>query len=184
MTNWWVISPYRSTEKGRPEWAKVGYTHPTSEMDEIIFEKAWKYDQENGTIAVGWKELGDTSQLSRDEFKQKFDNVYHGKNPQYAIWKIYNQISKGDSIVARRGRNKMVGIGTVAGDAYYDEGKGRERVGALTDDIYPNFIPVKWENTEEIGFDHQFFAMGALYKPSDDKIQEIKRRIKKSLEKL
>jgi len=37
---YWVIAPYDSTYSD-------------------IFEKAWKYDLTNGTIAIGWDELGD-----------------------------------------------------------------------------------------------------------------------------
>ena len=176
MANYWVISPYRFKESSRPGWARGLRPTHTDNESENIFEKAWNYDLKNGTIAVGWRELGNVSQLTdKDEFRQRFKEQFPQSGQiQYAVWKVYNEISKGDTIVARRGRKKRIGIGTVAGEAFYNEEKGRERVGDLTDDIYPNFIPVKWENKEEKDYDYQFFGMGALYRITDeDKIREI-----------
>jgi hypothetical protein len=43
MKRYWVIAPYDSTQTQ-------------------IFNKAWEYDLKNGTIAVGWKDLGDVSE--------------------------------------------------------------------------------------------------------------------------
>lgn len=48
MTRYWVISPYNPAE---PE----------------VFEKAWEYDLANGTIAVGWRKLGDISKMEKAE---------------------------------------------------------------------------------------------------------------------
>ena len=187
MTNWWAISPYRSTEKGRPDWAKP-YHINTDDLDKDIFKKAWCYDLSNGTIAIGWQELGNTSRpMSKDGFKQIFKKVFpNSGNVKYAVWYLYNEVSKGDIIVARHGVNKMIGIGTVTGRAFYDEKKGKKRVGDPkdgTDDIYPNFIPVEWKKIKEIDFSrpfdphYQFFSMGTFYKLKDDKIQEINSRI-------
>ena len=140
-----------------------------------IFDKAWQYDLKNGTIAVGWKELGDISQIkSKDELHRKFKEVY-GNIKNFTkdcncIWNFYNEISLGDVIIARRGTKKIVGIGTVTGTAFYDGEKGKERVAYLTDDIYPNFINVKWEE-KEIQFDKIIFSYYTLYEISEEKFQ-------------
>ena len=180
------MTPYRLG--GTPPWAK-GW-HPDSlPFLEKTFQKAWEYDLKNGTIAVGWAELGDTSRLSKDEFNQKFKEEYpDSKNVQSAVWRCYHEISEGDIILARRGRKKMIGIGTVTGEAFYDEEKGKERLGnpvALEKDPcinYPNFIPVKWEEKIE-EFDRQVFGVATfqkiknptLIKIVEDYLKEIQR---------
>ena len=167
MKRYWVVAPYRSDRSSYPDWSKG--MHTFSDKQENIFEEVWRYDLKNETIALGWSELGDTSRLSKDEFRQRFKNTFpDSKQVQYAVWKLYNEISPGDVIIARRGRKKMIGIGTVTGKAFYAEEKGRARV-PRTDDLYPNFINVEWENKEEIEFDNQVFGMGALCKINEDK---------------
>ena len=56
MSKYWVVTPYNSTLKD-------------------IFEKAWKYDLNNETIAVGWVEMGDVSKLDKRDFEVKFKKV-------------------------------------------------------------------------------------------------------------
>ena len=129
MKRYWVIAPYDSTQTQ-------------------IFNKAWEYDLKNGTIAVGWKDLGDVSKMSEAELKSKFEKVYDKDYVERmltrdcnSIWKFYHQISLEDIIIARRGTKKILGIGTVIGTAFYNEEKGKERVGDLTGNtyFYPNF---------------------------------------------
>lgn len=156
MSRYWVNGIYNSTKTK-------------------IFDKAWQYDLKNGTIAVDWKELGDISQIkSKDELHRKFKEVY-GNIKNFTkdcncIWNFYNEISLGDVIIARRGTKKIVGIGTVTGTAFYDEEKGKERVAYLTDDIYPNFIKVKWDE-KEIKFDKIIFSFYTIYEISEEKFQ-------------
>ncbi len=53
----WVIAPYDS---GNAE----------------LFDTAWAFDLEHNTIALGWSEMGDISQLSRDNLESAFRNTY------------------------------------------------------------------------------------------------------------
>lgn len=62
---------------------------------------------------------------------------------------FYHEISPGDIVITRRGTKRIIGIGTVIGSPFYDEQKGRERVGYLTEEAYSNFLPVKWEKKKE-----------------------------------
>jgi restriction system protein len=83
-----------------------------------------------------------------------------------ALWRFYHDIKVGDKIIARRGRMKMLAVGTVKRQAYYDEPKGRKRVGGPYE-YYPNFIDVEWEETPK-DFDTLAFAMSTLTGPFDE----------------
>lgn len=50
MTRYWIIAPYDS---------KITK----------LFELAWDYDVKNGTIAIGWNELGNISKFYQIDFK-------------------------------------------------------------------------------------------------------------------
>jgi len=156
MARYWVIAPYDSTKTK-------------------IFEKVWEYDLKNGTIAIGWKDLGDVSQMSKSELSLKFREVYGEKNLTRdcnSIWRFYNGISPGDVIIARRGTKKIIGIGIVTGTAFYDEEKGKERVANLTDHFYSNFVNVKWEG-KEIEFDKIIFSFYTIYEISEEKYRSL-----------
>jgi hypothetical protein len=135
VSRYWVIAPYNSTV---PQ----------------VFDKAWEYDLQNGTIAVGWTELGDISKLSKLELKSKYietygDDIAKGSVTRdvNALWRFYHEVLPG----ARRGTMKVIGIGTITGDPFYDRKKGRERVANLTDNVYANFIPVRLGNRTKKG---------------------------------
>lgn len=59
MTRYWVIAPYDSQ---RP----------------AIFEAAWSFDTTHGTIAIGWPQLGDPSELDRHELDELHRRTYPG----------------------------------------------------------------------------------------------------------
>lgn len=159
MTRYWVIAPYDSTKAE-------------------VFDKAWDYDLRNGTIALGWHQLGDVSRLDESQLRQRYGDVY-GETRMLArdcnsIWRFYHEISPGDVVVARRGTKKVVGIGTVKGPALYDELKAKERVGHFTDDFYPNFISVQWE-AKEIEFDRIEFSFYTIYEIPEERYRELIR---------
>lgn len=158
MGKYWVIAPYDSTKTK-------------------IFERVWEYDLKNGTIAIGWKDLGDVSQMkSKEELRQKYMEVYGDEKNLTrdcnSIWSFYNEISLGDVIIARRGTKKIIGIGTVTRTPFYDEEKGKGRVANLTDHFYSNFINVKWEE-KEIKFDKIVFSFYTIYEISEEKYQSL-----------
>jgi hypothetical protein len=158
MTRYWVIAPYDSTKTE-------------------AFDKAWEYDLKNGTIAVGWDEMGDVSGMSKAELAQKYRQVY-GESRNLTrdcntLWRFYHEIAPGDVIVARRGTKRVVGIGSVAAPAFHDEQKGKERVGHLADlYYYPNFITVNWE-AKQIEFDHIVFSRYTMYEIPEEGYREL-----------
>jgi hypothetical protein len=160
VSRYWVIAPYNSTVAQ-------------------VFDKAWEYDLQNRTIAVGWTELGDISKLSKPELKSKYietygDDIAKGSVTRdvNALWRFYHEVLPGDIVIARRGTMKIIGIGTVTGDPFYDREKGRERVADLTDDVYANFIPVRW-NEKEITFDRIVFPFFTICEIPDEKYQRL-----------
>jgi len=159
MKRYWVIPPYHAKSQ--------------------IFEKVWEYDLANGTIAVGWKDLGDISELKeKSELEARYREVYGDAVAQVvtrdvnALWGFHHEISPGDVVIARRGTKKIIGIGTVNGSPFYDEDKGRKRVAGLTEDFYSRFIPVKWEEKEK-EFDRIVFSFYTIYEISEEKYRTL-----------
>jgi len=159
VKRYWVIAPCDSTKKE-------------------VFEKAWEYDLQNGTIAVGWKELGDVSKLDRSELEAK----YRDAHPEAArnivslevneLWAFFHEVSPGDVVIARRGIKKIAGIGTVIGTAYHDDNKGKERVDHLTEHYYPNFVNVRWER-KEIKLSQVVFSQVTINEILEDKYRSL-----------
>ncbi len=159
MNRYWVIAPYYS-------------------KDTQIFDKVWKYDIENGTIAIGWGELGDISQMTKHEIEVQYKATYKNVANNAAakdinsLWAFYHEISPGDIIIARRGTKKVIGLGTVTGASFYDEQKGRQRVANLTDNYHPNFLQVKWEE-KELSFENIVFSFYAMTEIDSERYKEL-----------
>lgn len=160
MKRFWVIAPYDSTQKK-------------------IFNSVWEYDLKNGTIAIGWDELGDISKLDQSELLARYQEANpHIKEKKIitrdtnVLWSFYHKIKQGDIIVARRGTKKIVGIGTVSGSSYYNEEAGRERVNDKTAYSYSNLIPVKWE-PRGIQFNRIIFSFYTMYEIKEEKYSEL-----------
>jgi len=157
MTRYWVIAPYDARQ---PD----------------TWEKAWEYDLQHGTIAIGWGELGNVSQMELSALQQKFQEVFpESRNLTRdcnTIWRFYNEIVPGDIVIARRGTKRAVGIGTVAGHAFYDEQKGKERVGERAEHVYPNCIPVKWEE-RQVDFTNIEFSFYTMYEVPEERYRTL-----------
>lgn len=160
MARIWIITPYDS------EYAD-------------LFDIAWAYDLEHNTIAVGWSEMGDISHLSREDLENVYKKTYSDRKTKAvitkdlnALWTFYHEIHEGDVIVARRGRKRILAIGKVVGSPFYDETKGRERLGGKAVDYYTNFMPVAWDN-KNIDFDRQVFSFYTIYEISEEKLKSL-----------
>lgn len=161
MKKYWVIAPYNSEQKN-------------------IFEKAWNFDLEKNCIAIGWKDLGNMFNVSitEEEYNNRYNEVYAPRlkrisvHDQKSFWQFWHDIDVGDIIIARRGRKTIIGIGKVKSKAYYDENKGKARVGGLTDSYYANFIDVEWEK-KEIRFENTVFLMSTIQQISEEKYSSL-----------
>lgn len=143
MVKYWSIAPYRNqrTMPGERSWNVEG------------FEQAWKYDRENGVIAIGWCEVGDLFGLSRTEIKRRY--IKHRYNDMQNrgddsrgyvnLQRFWHDIEQDDRIIARYGLKRIVGVGVVTDKPFYDLEKGKLWTGGLPIRPHPNFLPVAWE---------------------------------------
>jgi len=103
-------------------------------------ENAWNWDacRDGGFIAIGWDELGDVSNMSREEFdtiKKKLAEKYedYTEYGMEQVWKFSHNIKKDDYIVANKGTTEVLGIGVVTGPYVFVEGIH-----------HGHHLPVKW----------------------------------------
>lgn len=126
MPRYWVIAPFEA--------------NPSD-----AFEKVWRFDVTNEMISIGWQELGDVSGATREALVAKVATMYPGKpratQTLYAnmLWNFFHEIVPGDSVVARRGRKMLAGIGTVTQRAIFAPGKNPHAGHA-------NFLRVAWQD--------------------------------------
>ncbi len=88
-------------------------------------EGAWNWQdcRDEGFIGMGWEELGDLTDCSKEEFEKRCEKVMSEK-PDISradllqAWK-FSRIKEGDYIVANKGGSEVVGVGTVTGDYYF-----------------------------------------------------------------
>jgi len=122
---YWVIAPFESQP---PEQ----------------FDKVWQFDLANNIITIGWQQLGDISNMSREELSMAVASIYPDKTPMAKVrlgnllWVFYHEIRPGDSIIARRGRKTLAAVGKVSQSAFYAPGKS-----SFHD--HTNFLGVLWQ---------------------------------------
>ena len=106
-------------------------------------------------IAVGYGELGNISELSRQELEGAIRSTYgdSGRSSRWiirsidALWTFWHEIDEGDVIIAKKGRHHIAAFGTVTQTAFYDEERGHERVQKITVKCFPNFLGVDWHES-------------------------------------
>jgi 5-methylcytosine-specific restriction protein B len=109
----------------------------------------WDECRENGYVCIGWDELGDLSRFaSKEEFRTAFDDQfsaeYRGNRAKLSVkanevW-TFRELAPGDTVVANRGTNQVVGIGTVTEPGY---------VWRPERQVYRNTVSIKWTDTTE-----------------------------------
>jgi hypothetical protein len=157
----WVISPYHNRSP---------------------FDKVWEFDKKNNLIAIGWAELGDLSGLSNDEIYHRYikeakkgnkDYKVHSQAPTF-LYDFYNKINIDDIVIARQGWQKIIGIGRVTRQAYFDKKKGEEpfKITKSKAKIYPHIIDVNWK---EISIDlrNMFHVENTVSEISIDKFNDL-----------
>lgn len=139
-----------------------------------LLNRRWTFNYQRGLIAIGWPELGDVSHLSLDDLKEHRHRVYGEKYKlaHVTIWRFWHEISVGDKLIAKTGRRRMLAVGTVTREAFYDEDLGKEQAACLTDDYYPNFLGVDWE-LREFEFSESVFAIGTLRPITAERYQQL-----------
>ena len=132
VRRFWVISPYLTKSE------LYGHGTYSSDRRDKEFDAVWKYDLTNGTIALGGSFIGNPSKESEEEIKQeilKLRKLSYGSAVRYAkdLWRFYNQVKKGDIVIAKRGLKAILGYGEVIERdgkvSFYSVEKGLERPG-------------------------------------------------------
>jgi restriction system protein len=154
MPRYWVIAPVESKP---PE----------------LFDKVWQFDIANNLISIGWNQLGDVSQLSREELFAAVALTYPDKPQQtkglYAnmLWAFYHEIRPGDFVIARRGRKTLAAVGNVGESAFYAPGKNPAHK-------HPSFLKVSWrEQPRDKVFSSIVFPMHTLAEISEEQFQNL-----------
>ena len=155
MTRYWAIAP-------------THYDQPQR------FERVWTYAREKNIIAIGWN-IGDIASMSPDELPARFAERFPGtsKHGLNQLRKFYYEIKPGDRIIARAGRKKFVGIGTVTGPAFHNPTTGQGMVGDLGVEVYENFLPVQWDDVTEKVFQDIVFGMHTVNEMPPSKFEEL-----------
>lgn len=109
-------------------------------------------------ISIGWKELGDLSKIklgTREEFNRHYNKSYPGNTKQsiaQSVGQIYRfiyEVKVGDYVVFPTKYNRMINIGQVIGEYFYDDEEKK----------YVHKRKVKWLKM----LPRKNFSQGALY---------------------
>ena len=86
--------------------------------------RLWPEFQDHGIAAIGWDDLGDFSEYdSRESVHNALIPPDEGPNPSnssLAVWQFVHEMKIGDFLIAKKGRNVILGWGKVTGDYTYD----------------------------------------------------------------
>jgi len=114
-----------------------------------LFDKVWQFDLAENVISIGWKELGDVSQMTREELANAVVTTYSDKPVQTKglytnmLWAFYHDMLPGDYVIARRGRKAFAGVGKIVTAAVYTPGRN-----PLVE--HPGFLEVAWQDQPKI----------------------------------
>ena len=156
---YWVIAPYSSQDAAR-------------------FDNVWQFDLENSCISIGWSQLGNVSTLDHDALAHVVAEAYPERPPATQslianmVWNFYHEMAPGDVILARRGRQILVGMGTVTKSACYEPGRNPNL--SKPPHIHSNFINVTWQETpRDQAFGENVFPMHTLTEFTEAQYQNI-----------
>jgi restriction system protein len=155
MSRYWVIAPFESNP---PD----------------AFDRVWQFDLANNLVSIGWSELGDISNVSREKLgadvATRYSDKPRGTQALYAnmLWNFYHEIAPGDVVVARRGRKALAALGKVTQRALFAPNKNPYAKS------HPNFLQVAWqEQPRDKLFQDIVFPMHTLSELSADQYAKL-----------
>jgi 5-methylcytosine-specific restriction protein B len=98
----------------------------------------WPECRDGGFICVGWEKLGDMREYTDEAaFKELYREACGSPRIRqwHEIWSFAKEIKEGDIIIANNGLSEIVGVGTCAGEYYYDNARQE----------YKHCLPVRWD---------------------------------------
>lgn len=158
MANIWVISPF--SHEYPDEW-----------------ERVWQFDLEHGIVSLGFRRLGDCSQLDVDAIIKRHFTAYpdwdgRESSDAHQIARFYSEIQRDDVVLARRGTKVLAAIGTVTRTPYYDD---QLTLSVFPDGIaYPNHVGLNWWDTpRELDFGRQIFGYLPFCSMDTDRFESL-----------
>jgi 5-methylcytosine-specific restriction enzyme B len=150
----------------------------------------WNECRENGCIVIGWNEAAkealqkalqnDFSQLSKDELKDLFKQVYRGKSGSGGwsqVWRFVHEIQPGDIIVAKRGTEEILGIGIVTSDCIPPKDSAHPFASDENHELhYTHARKVDWRITESVQVDFNLGGQTVVRENRWDDIKEAYQR--------
>lgn len=115
----------------------------------------------DNVVAIGWSRMGDLKKLgdTREAFKNKYEDSYPGKskgstaNCAGQMYRFVFEVSIGDYVVLPTKQDRMINIGQIVSDYYYEENVDQEPYD------YAQRRKVKWiKHIPRLSF-----SQGALY---------------------
>jgi len=128
---------FKKAEEDETRYWKIAPGPSAEQWDECLKESC---------ILIGWDELGDVSDMSRKEFDYRRNQLAakipsHTKSRLNQVWKFAKVMKIGDRVIANKGTNEVLGIGTVTGDYSFKSGVKRgHRRAVRWDDTNPRPI--------------------------------------------
>lgn len=99
----------------------------------------WNSWQAEGLMSIGWEAVGDLRRYATDEplrqaLKQHYGSGTTHDNNTLACWQFCREIRPGDYVVVKIGRRKILGVGKVMGDYYFEPARP----------VHSNVRPMHW----------------------------------------
>lgn len=116
----------------------------------------WDECLKNNIMLLGFDELGDfNSYKYKSNIKNKFYELYsqNKSNDSLAAWEFKEEMQEGDIVYAKKGMSKIIGMGIVKSDYYYDDSR----------DYYKHVRAVEWQIYDiEKDYEYHKFAQKTL----------------------
>ena len=92
----------------------------------------WNECQESKFIAIGWDAIGDLSKYADQEaiYDALIEYYKHDAKPNnnsLCCWQFSHEMKKGDRVIAKIGRRRVLGVGTVDSNYIYDHSRKEYR---------------------------------------------------------
>jgi len=142
-------------------------------------EKAeyWDVCIDNGIICVGWKEAAEELReklleiQDKETFREEMAKFRYTPQDYNQLWKFLKDVSNGDIVLAKKGAQKIIGIGVV---------KSGPEINLELD--YPIYRRVKWYRTNLDVTSPKYFA-GTITEISNEEIEKVPE-LKKIIEEV
>jgi 5-methylcytosine-specific restriction protein B len=130
----------------------------------------WEHDRRDGIAAIGWDELGDlrdyaTRDTLSDGIVEHYEPEGRPVNNVMSCWNFAHEIQLGDTIVVKRGRQRVIGLGRVVGPYRFDDSRPR----------FKHVLDVQWLWSGDLQLD---FSLPLKTLTNVSRAQELRQRLR------